>query len=109
MGFARAQPILHFAPRGTPMAQFDQKVLIVTGGARGIGEAVARAFVERGGRVLLSDVDAEGGARLASALGRAAVFHQADVRDPAACQATVERAVAAFGRADCLVNSAIKM
>ncbi len=39
------------------MAQFDGQVLIVTGGASGIGEAVARAFVERGGRVVLADVD----------------------------------------------------
>jgi len=36
------------------MAQFDGKVLIVTGGARGIGEAVARAFVQRGSRVVLA-------------------------------------------------------
>src|SRR5262245_51587371 len=91
------------------MAQFDQKVLIVTGGARGIGEAVARAFVARGGRVLLADVNAEAGEQLAAEIGRAALFHYADVRDPADCRATVERAVAAFGRADCLVNSAIKM
>jgi NAD(P)-dependent dehydrogenase (short-subunit alcohol dehydrogenase family) len=91
------------------MAEFDGQVLIVTGGARGIGEAVARAFVERGGRVVLADVDVGLGTTLEAQLGRASVFHRADVRDPAQCQATVERAVAAFGRVDCLVNSAIKM
>lgn len=91
------------------MSQFNGEVLIVTGGARGIGEAVARAFVRRGGRVLLADVDATLGNALATEIGRTAIFHQTDVRDPAACQATIERAVAAFGRADCLVNSAIKM
>jgi NAD(P)-dependent dehydrogenase (short-subunit alcohol dehydrogenase family) len=91
------------------MPRFDGQVLIVTGGARGIGAAVARAFVERGGRVVLADVNAELGQALAAEIGRTAIFHHTDVRDAAACQAAVERAVAAFGRADCLVNSAIKM
>jgi len=91
------------------MAQFDGKVLIVSGGARGIGEAVARAFVQRGGRVVLADVDVERGRALAAEIGRSAIFQQADVRDPSDCQTTVQRAVAAFGTADCLVNSAIKM
>jgi NAD(P)-dependent dehydrogenase (short-subunit alcohol dehydrogenase family) len=91
------------------MAQFGGQVLIVTGGARGIGEAVARAFVQRGGRVLIADVDAALGEALAADIGRTAVFHRMDVRDPASCQAVVERAVAAFGQVDCLVNSAIKM
>ena len=76
------------------MAQFDGKVLIVTGGARGIGEAVARGFVQRGGRVVLADIDAERGRALAAEIGRAAVFQEADVRDPADCQT----AVAARGR-----------
>lgn len=91
------------------MAQFDGQVLIVTGGARGIGEAVARGFLKRGGRVLLADVNVELGKALAAELGRCALFHELDVRDPAACREAVDRAVAAFGRVDCLVNSAIKM
>jgi 3alpha(or 20beta)-hydroxysteroid dehydrogenase len=91
------------------MAQFDGQVLIVTGGARGIGEAVARGFLKRGGRVLLADVNVELGTALAAELGRCALFHELDVRDPAACRGAVDRAVTAFGRVDCLVNSAIKM
>lgn len=91
------------------MAQFDGKVLIVTGGARGIGEAVARGFVQRGGRVVLADIDAERGRALAAEIGHAVVFQQADVRNPTDCETAVQRAVAAFGTADCLVNSAIKM
>jgi NAD(P)-dependent dehydrogenase (short-subunit alcohol dehydrogenase family) len=91
------------------MPSFTGQVLIVTGGARGIGAAVARAFVQRGGRVLLADTDAERGSALAAEIGRTAAFHRMDVRDPAACQTAVERAVAAFGTVDCLVNSAIKM
>ena len=91
------------------MAQFDGQVLIVTGGASGLGEATARAFVARGGRVLLADVDVARGTALESEIGRAAVFHKTDVRDPSDCQTAVQRAVAAFGTVDCLVNSAIKM
>ena len=89
--------------------RFNEKVLIVTGGARGIGEATARAFLKRGGRVLIADINDELGQTLVSDLGRAAAFHHTDVRDPEACRATVERAASAFGRVDCLLNSAIKM
>jgi len=91
------------------MAQFDGKVLIVTGGASGIGEAVARGFVQRGGKVVLADIDAARGRAIASEIGHAAVFQETDVRNPSDCQTAVQRAVAAFGTADCLVNSAIKM
>ena len=65
--------------------------------------------MQRGGRVVLADVDVERGRALAAEIGRSAVFQEADVRDPSDCQTTVQRAVAAFGTADCLVNSAIKM
>ena len=91
------------------MVQFDGQVLVVTGGARGIGAAVAQAFVKRGGRVVIADVDAGLGRALESEIGRAAVFQEADVRDPADCETVIKRAAAAFGTADCLVNSAIKM
>lgn len=91
------------------MRQFDGKVLIVTGGARGIGEAAARAFVQRGGRVVLADIDAERGRALALEIGHAAIFQKCDVRDPSDCHVVVQRAAAAFGTIDCLINSAIKM
>jgi len=91
------------------MPDFSGKTLLVTGGARGIGEAVARAFVKNGGRALLADVDAERGRALALEIGHAAVFQPCDVRNPADCETAVQRAVAAFGTIDCLVNSAIKM
>lgn len=92
------------------MGQFDGKVLIVSGGARGIGAATAEEFVARGGRAVLGDVSDEQGQATVKALGKGrAVFQTLDVRDPASCQALVDRAVSEFGSVDCLVNSAIKM
>ena len=58
------------------MAQFDGKVLVVTGGASGIGEAVARAFVQRGGKAVLADIDAARGRALALEIGHARCFRR---------------------------------
>jgi glucose 1-dehydrogenase len=92
------------------MGQFDGKVLVVTGGGRGIGAATAMEFVRRGGRVALGDVMPEVGQETVEAIGKdKAIFVETDVRDPAACQALVDAAVRQFGGVDYLVNSAIKM
>jgi NAD(P)-dependent dehydrogenase (short-subunit alcohol dehydrogenase family) len=92
------------------MGQFDSKVLIVTGGGRGIGAATAEQFVHRGGRVVIGDISPDSGEKAAKALGDdRAVFQVLDVREPSSCQALVDRAVSEFGGVDYLVNSAIKM
>ncbi len=92
------------------MGQFDGKVLVVTGGGRGIGAATAAEFVKRGGQVAIGDVVPDPGESFAKELGAdRAVFLTTDVRDPASCAALVSAAVTKFGRVDYLVNSAIKM
>jgi len=58
---------------------FSGKVGIVTGGANGIGAAVARGFVARGGKVVIVDRDAAAGEALAASLGASALFRTADV------------------------------
>ena len=82
------------------------KVALVTGGATGIGEAIARRFVADGMKVLVFDLDADRAQALAAELGPACVAMAGDVTDEAAPQAAVARACEAFGRLDVLVNNA---
>jgi NAD(P)-dependent dehydrogenase (short-subunit alcohol dehydrogenase family) len=84
------------------------KAALITGAAGDIGAAVARAFLERGARVHLTDLDGEKLARRAAALG---VFGSVgtslgDLADPAAVAAIAAEALAALGQVDVLVNNA---
>ena len=83
-------------------------VAIVTGGARGIGLAVARWFLARGQRVALLDVEADALQRTVAELAApdAALGLPCDVSDPAQVHAAVDRVAQAFGRIDTLVNNA---
>ena len=88
------------------MGRLDGKVALITGGARGQGEAEARLFVAEGARVVLTDVlDAEGEV-VAKDLGDAAAYLHHDVTDELAWQATVDKAIDRFGGIDVLVNNA---
>ena len=88
------------------MARLDGKVVIVTGGARGMGEAHARALIAEGASVVIADLlDAEGTA-LAAELGTAALYHHLDVTDEAGWTTVVAAAEEAFGPVDVLVNNA---
>ncbi|CAN7657519.1 SDR family NAD(P)-dependent oxidoreductase [Bosea sp. LjRoot237] len=84
--------------------RFDGRVALVTGAAQGIGRAIAAALVEAGARVHLADLDAEGVAASAGAIGAGA--HVADLGSPAATRELVDAILAAEGRLDLLVNAA---
>jgi NAD(P)-dependent dehydrogenase (short-subunit alcohol dehydrogenase family) len=88
------------------MAALKGKVAVVTGGASGIGRATVERFVEEGARVVIADIDADGGAALADALGQAVVFIATDVADVDQVQALVDGCVEAFGGLDVMVNNA---
>jgi len=85
---------------------FADKAALVTGAGSGIGEACAVLLAGRGANVLVADVDLEAATRVAEAIGKPAVAHEVDVRDPKACEAMVAAAVDAFGRLDVAVNNA---
>jgi len=86
------------------MSTLTGKVAIVTGGTSGIGESIVERFVEEGAKVLVSARRQEEGHALEKRLG--VCFIRTDVASEAVVKAMVERAVADFGRIDCLVANA---
>jgi 3alpha(or 20beta)-hydroxysteroid dehydrogenase len=88
------------------MGRLDGKVAIVTGSARGTGEATVRRFAAEGARVVVSDVTDDRGKDVAHSLGDAAIYVHLDVTSPDSWAAAVSEAEAAFGRLDVLVNNA---
>ncbi|MEU9039448.1 glucose 1-dehydrogenase [Streptomyces sp. NPDC048352] len=88
------------------MVDLSDKVVVITGGARGLGAAAAQAVMDGGGRVLITDLLEAEGAATAAALGADARFMRHDVTSEADWQAVLDYAVAEFGRVDGLVNNA---
>ena len=91
------------------MRPLEQSVALFTGAASGIGRAIDHRYAEAGARVVVSDLDEEGGretVRLIEEGGGAALFVATDVSDPEACEALVRRAVEAYGRLDVACNNA---
>src|SRR5262245_46953197 len=86
--------------------QLDNKIAIVTGGAHGIGLAIAKRYVAEGARVTIADVDAAAGATEARALGDPCRFVATDVGDARAAENVVAETCRAFGDLDILVNNA---
>jgi NAD(P)-dependent dehydrogenase (short-subunit alcohol dehydrogenase family) len=81
-------------------------VVVVTGGSRGIGEGVVRAFVREGATVVAVSNDQDGGEALAAGLGPLCTHAYTDVRREEELAATIATVVERHGRLDCLVNNA---
>ncbi len=91
------------------MGLLDDKVVLVNGGSQGVGAAVARAAVREGAVVAVSGRRPEPGEALVAELagqGGKAMFVRADLADADQAKDTVAEVVRAYGRIDCLVNSA---
>jgi 3alpha(or 20beta)-hydroxysteroid dehydrogenase len=88
------------------MGKLDGRVVLISGGARGQGEAEARLFVAEGASVVIGDVLDAAGEAVAKELGDAARFVLLDVRSEEDWAAAVALAVAEFGKLDGLVNNA---
>lgn len=89
--------------------RLEGKRALVTGGAKGIGEAIVRRFVQEGASVLVADLCRQEGEQLTHELNaqeEKAVFMQTDVTDSASVQRAIEAAAARFGGLDILVNNA---
>jgi len=88
---------------------FEGKVVVVTGGAAGIGEACSLAFAEEGARVIIADVDADKARTLSETIkakGQTAIAVKTDVSKSADADNLARTAVKTFGGIDVLVNNA---
>lgn len=91
------------------MARVSNKVALVTGGAKGIGEACALLLAKEGAKVVVSDLDIAAGAKVVKAIkaaGGEAIFIQQDVTDEASWPKAIAAAVERFGALHVLVNNA---
>jgi 3-oxoacyl-[acyl-carrier protein] reductase len=88
------------------MKQLDGKVAIVTGGAAGFGAGIAQAYVNEGARVVIADLDAERGEKLARELGTSAWFRRCDVSSFTDVGGLVTGCVERFGTPEIVVNNA---
>jgi NAD(P)-dependent dehydrogenase (short-subunit alcohol dehydrogenase family) len=94
--------------------RFQERVVLVTGAARGIGRGCAEHFLREGASVLLADIDADAGRETTDALASVAEhteavrFAHCDVSDRASVQRAVDLALSTWGRLDvCVANAAI--
>lgn len=89
--------------------RFEGKVVIVTGGAGGIGQASASLFARDGAKVVVADIDADRGEEAAGTIrdaGGEARFVRVDVTDYASVEAMVAAAVDTYGKLDVMFNNA---
>ena len=88
--------------------QLDGKVAVITGAASGIGHAIAKRYLEAGGRVVIADLNAEGAVKAARELAgdKSAIGIGMDVSNEDQVNAGVAKTIEAFGRVDVLVSNA---
>ena len=90
------------------MSSFDGKVVIITGGALGIGQATAWEFAKEGAKIAIADVNREAGDATVAEVGRLGgegLMLEADVSDSSDCKRVVETTAERFGGVDILFNN----
>lgn len=86
--------------------ELENKGVLITGGASGLGAACARLLSQAGAKVAIADLNSEGGAALAKEISNAAIFVNTNVTDEASVEAAVKAAVEAFGGLYIAINCA---
>jgi len=88
---------------------FENKVVIVTGGGSGIGQATAILYAQGGAKVIVSDIDEKGGQETVASIKKAggdASLLKTDVSNPEDCEALVKTTIRIYGRLDMAFNNA---
>ena len=88
------------------MPRLQNKVAIITGGSKGLGEANARLFAKEGATVIITDIDEKNGHKVAKDIGPSAEFHKQDVRDEEGWKSLIAQVLKDHGKLDILVNNA---
>jgi len=91
------------------MCNFQGKVSLVTGGSSGIGRAASKAFANRGAKVVIADIDSNGGQETVGSIVDAnheAIFVKTDVSKELEVKALIDTIIAKYGRLDCAFNNA---
>src|ERR1700722_740834 len=86
--------------------RFENKVVMITGGAQGIGAAAAHAFTEQGAAIMIADLDTTLAQALVDKLGGKARAIACDVTDPGSVERCVSRTCEQLGGIDILINCA---
>ncbi len=92
------------------MIDLTDKIAVVTGGAQGIGKAIAETLAQQGANIVVADLQLEKAEAVAQEIaadtGRKTIAVRVDVSDSASAKAMIDAAMAEFGRVDILVNNA---
>jgi NAD(P)-dependent dehydrogenase (short-subunit alcohol dehydrogenase family) len=88
------------------MPRLNNKVSLITGASRGIGLAIAKAFLREGALVILSDIDTDLGLHETKELGTKAQFYRLDVREEIDWENVTQKIISQYGKLDILVNNA---
>lgn len=88
------------------MNRLENKIALITGASKGLGEANTRLFIAEGAKVIMTDIDQDTGEELAQELGENAEFIYQDVRNEEDWKTLIDDIVARYGGLDVLVNNA---
>ncbi len=91
---------------GSPYSELNGKRAFVTGGAQGIGRAIAAALVQMGVKAAIADIDVEAGRRTADEIGGGSIVVEVDVRQRASVERAFNKALAQLGGCEILIANA---